>query len=162
MAKRRRSSRALFPDRFCAEIIRWRDGDPTKPDPLFILVINNIALQRPFGSPIATFVADMSTGTSADRALFADMAEYIKKNLFGELPGQAEKLLGASPHSSKIMFWSIYVWGLPVESATSLVGEFGGPLTGFHKPRRDATVKMLANIGMNPDVVFIVTKTSDR
>jgi hypothetical protein len=160
MAKRRRSSKALFPDRFCAEIIRWRDGDTTKPDPLFILVINNIALQRSFGSK--NFVADMSTGTSADRALFADTAEYIKKNLFGELPGQAEKLLADSPHCSKIKFWSIYVWGLPVESATSLVGDFGGIFTGFHKPRRDAAVEMLANIGLNPDVVFIVTKASRR
>jgi hypothetical protein len=159
MAKRRKQSKVSFPTRFSSDIIRWTDGDTSKSDPFFILVINNVALERPFGSN--NFVADMSTGSSADRALFTDTAEYIKKNLFGEMPGQAEKLLSASPHSKKIKFWSMYVWGLPPNRATSLVGTVGGDII---KPRRDAVIRMLADIGMNPDIVFIVTnsRTHDR
>jgi hypothetical protein len=157
MAKRRRSSKALFPVRFSSEITRCRDGDTTKPDPLFILVINNVALERPFGSK--NFIPDMST--SADRAPFNKAVEYINKNLFGELPRQAEKLLAASPHSSKIKLWSMYIDGQKPNSATSLVGEFG-PLTDrWLKPRRSAVVEMLANIGMNPDVVFVVSNSGD-
>jgi hypothetical protein len=159
MAKRRRSSRTPFPDRFSSEIIRWTDGDTAKPDPLFILVINNIALERPFGS--GRFVRDMGTDTKDDRKHFKATAEYIKKNLFGELPRQAEKLLADSPHCDKIRFWSMYLWGLPSNAATSFVGEFG--LTnGFLKPRRAAVVDMRASIGMNPDVVFIVSRISEK
>src|SRR5262245_4830278 len=155
MAKRRRSSKALFPQRFISEITRWRDGDTTKPDPLFILIINNSALERyPFGSN--RFVPDMNT--RADRALFNKAAEYINMNLFGEL-NQAEKLLADSPHSSKIKLWSMYIDGLQPNNATSLVGEFGRTsLDMFLRPRQDAVVATLANIGMNPDVVFLVSK----
>jgi hypothetical protein len=159
MAKRRKSSKVSFPNRFNSEIIRWKEGDSTKIDPLFILVVNNVALETPLGSN--KFIADMSTGSKADRALFTDIAEYIAKNLFGKMAGQAEKLLSASPHSKKIRFWSMYVWGVPPNGATSLVGTVGGDII---KPRRDAVVRMLANVGMNPDIVFIVTnsRTHDR
>ena len=125
-------------------------------NPSFILVINNIALERPFGS--GNLVSDMSTGSTADRAGFANAAEYIKKNLFGELNGQAEKLL-AIAHSSKIKFLSMYVWDFPVNSASSLVGEFGLHLSDAIKPRRDGVVSMLTHVGLSPDIVFIVTKS---
>jgi hypothetical protein len=157
MAKRRRPSTALFPKRFNSEITRWRDGDTTKPDPLFILVINNSALERPFDSN--NFIPDMRT--SADQDRFNRAAEYINKNLFGELPRQVEKLLADSPHGSKIKLWSMYIEGLKPDSSTSLVGEFGPAIDRWLKPRRGAVVEMLANIGMNPDVVFVVSKSSD-
>src|SRR3954468_8768298 len=121
MARRRRSLRALLPDKSSSEIIRWRNGDTSKADPFFILVINNIALERPLNSN--KFVADMSTGTPADRKKFAAVAQYVDKNLFGQLPNQAEKLLSDSPHSAKIRLWSIYLWGLAPNGASALVGE---------------------------------------
>jgi len=158
MAKHRSPKKAPFPNKFTSEITQWRNGDTTKPDPLFILVINNIAVEKPFGSN--NFVADMGTGTSADRALFSSRAEYINKNLFGEWPDQAERLLADSPYASKIKLWSMYIWGLPSNGTTSMVGEFGPGLDRFLKPRRDAVVGMLANIGMSPDIVFVVTNSS--
>jgi hypothetical protein len=160
MAKRRKSSKASSSSLFSfkSETIHWQSGDATKADPFFILVINNIALEKPFGSK--NFVSDMSTGSKADRARFANAAEYIKKNLFGELKGQREKLLADSPHSSKIKFWSMYVWDLPVNSASSLVGEFDLSLSEAIKPRQDAVVSMLAHVSLNPDIVYIVTKST--
>src|SRR5262245_46840272 len=159
MAKRRGSSKALFPQRFNAEITRWREGDTTKPDPLFILIINNSALERPLGGS-TNFIPDMCT--SDDRAPFNKAAEYINMNLFGELPNQAEKLLADSPDCSKIKLWSMYIEGLKPSSTTSLVQEYPPYSTDrFLKPRRSAVVDMLANIGMNPDVVFVVSKSSD-
>src|SRR5262245_44227129 len=119
MAKHPKRGKQSLPLSFSVDIVRWQDGDTTKPDPLFILVINNIALERPLDSN--NFVADMSTGSKAEKKLFSKTAEYIKKNLFGELPGQAEKLLADSPHRQKIKFWSIYVWGLAANDASSLV-----------------------------------------
>src|SRR6266550_9433446 len=105
--KRGKTPQSSLPVSFSADIVRWLDGDTTKPDPLFILVMNNIALERPLDSN--NFVADMSTGSKAENKLFTKTAEYIKKNLFGELPGQAEKLLADSPHRQKIKFWSMYI-----------------------------------------------------
>jgi hypothetical protein len=158
MAKRRKPSKA-FSDRFSSEITVWREGDTTKPDPFFILVINNIALERPAGSK--KFVADMSTGTSGERNSFNRVAEYIKKNLFGEMTGQAEKLLSDSCHSGKIKFSSMYVSGAMPNDATALVEEYLDKehLRKFIKPRRCAVVQMLSRVGMNPDIVFIVSKS---
>lgn len=153
----RRSSQAFFGNKYSSEIIRWKSGDTSKPNPFFILVINNIALERPLGSN--NFVADMSTGTSKDRALFAGVAEYIGQNIFGKMANQAESLLSASPHNGKIRFWSIYVWGLEPNGAPCLVGEDGTPGSTIIIPRRNAVVGMLAYIGLNPDIVFLVTKS---
>src|SRR5262249_38616299 len=101
----RRSSQAFFGNKYSSEIIRWKSGDTSKPNPFFILVINNIALERPLGSN--NFVADMSTGTSKDRALFAGVAEYIGQNIFGKMANQAEIWLPAPRKTEKIGFGQI-------------------------------------------------------
>jgi hypothetical protein len=160
MAKRRKpkSSSAAVSNRFSSEVIRWREGDTSKADPVFILILNNIAFEEPLGSN--NFIPDMWSGSTANRALFETSAEYVNKNLFGEVSGQAEKLLADSPHAQKIKLWSMYVWGLPINSASSLVGEH--PVRGSDAllPRRDAVVAMLAYLGLNPDIVFLVTDSS--
>src|SRR5262249_29111721 len=155
--RKSKSSKASSSDRCSSEIIRWKGGDTTKADPFFILILNNIALERPLDSH--NFVADMSTGSKTDRALFGKSAEYITKNLFTEMPGQAEKLLADSPHNQKIKLWSIYVWGLAANDASSLVGEHRLQGSNAIRPRRDAVVAMLAYLGMNADIVFLVTKS---
>jgi hypothetical protein len=132
MAKRRKPPKATFSDRFSLEITVWREGDTAKPDPLFILIVNNIALERPAGS--GKFVVDMSTGSSAERTRFNKIAEYTKKNLFGEMPGQAEKLLSDSPHSGKIKFSSMYFSDAIPNDATALVEEKSELLRKFIKP----------------------------
>jgi hypothetical protein len=158
MAKRGQSSKAKIPSRFSADIIRWKAGDRAKLDPFFILVLNNIALEKPLGSK--KFVADMGSGSANERKLFTEAAEYIKKNLFGELPGQKEKLLAASPHRDKIKFWSMYVSGIePNNGAASLVGEDSALFSNYVIPRRDAVVVMMTHLGINPDIVFLVTKS---
>ena len=155
--KRGKTSQSSLPVSFSADIVRWQDGDTTKPDALFILVLNNIALERPLDSK--NFVADLSTGSNTEKKLFTKIAEYIKKNLFGEEPGQAEMLLADSPHSQKIKFWSMYVSGLAVNAASSLVGEHPLGIADTLAPRRDAVVSMLAYLGMNPDIVFLVSES---
>jgi hypothetical protein len=160
MAKRRKSKtpRAAFSSRFSSEIIRWRDGDTTKQDPLFILILNNIALERPLDS--ANFVPDMCSGTKANRARFEQSADYVNKTLFGECHGQAEKLIADSPYANKIRVWSMYVSGLPVDGTSSLVGEHDVGLSNALLPRRHAVVAMLAYLGLNPDIVFLITDIS--
>ncbi len=97
---------------FSSERIRWQEGDLSSPSPFFILVLNNIALERPLGS--GNFVPDMNgTGFgSPDKSMFTDCAEYLFKSVFGKLPGQGDKLLARSPHAAKVRFHSMYVWGL--------------------------------------------------
>ena len=156
MAIRRKRSNVSFPARLSLDIHRWSEGDTTKTDPFFILVINNVALERPIESN--NFVVDMAT--AAKKPLFDKTAKYIKKNLFGEMPGQAEKLLAASPHSAKIRFWSIFVSGATPNDASALVGEDRLLGSRYVLPRRDAVVRMMASIGLNPDIVFLVTNSS--
>jgi hypothetical protein len=145
--------------RFYAETIRWRDGDTSKPNPFFIFVLNNIALERPLNS--GNFVSDMngSTGGVKDRKLFTACAEYLFKSVFGMLPGQADKILSRSPHAAKVRFHSMYVSGLAANGATALVGEEMASGTGILTPRHTAVPRMLAYLGLNPDVVFIVTNS---
>ena len=160
MAKRRKSraSNAPFSYVFTSKFQPWRNGDTTKADPFFILILNNIALEQPFGSN--RFGADMSR--TADKDLFVETAEYINKNLFGEMTGQAEKLLASSPHRKKIKLWSMFLSGLPVDGTTSLVAEHQVEMSSAIKPRRQAVVSMLARLGINPDIVFLVSKSSNR
>ncbi len=144
---------------FSSETIRWQNGDTTKVNPFFVLVINNIALERPYQSGV--FVPDMNSSgfDLTDKGPFTDAAEYLFKSLFGRLPGQVDKCLGASPHASKVRFHSIYVWGLVANGATALVGEETISGTGIIIPRRAAVPRMLQYIGLDPDIVFVVTKS---
>jgi hypothetical protein len=108
----------VFSKSYSAETIRWRDGDSSKPNPFFILVVNNIALERPIGS--GNFVDDFAAGDPASRKQFTECAEYIGENLFGKVPGQKEQVLSSSPYAAKIRFWSMYVYGLVSNGATAL------------------------------------------
>lgn len=147
-----------FPKSFSSETIHWQNGDATKSNPFFILVLNNIALERPIGS--GNFVDDFSSGDVASRKAFTDCAEYIFKNILGKMPNQKEGLLSDSPFVSKIRLWSIYVYGLVANAATSLVGEDGTPGSTIIGPRRSEVPVMLKYIGLDPDIVFLVTRSS--
>ena len=147
-----------FPMQFSSETINWRPGDPTRKSAFFILILNNPALERPWGS--SNFVPDLVGGSrSNDRRLFTEQARYIVDNLFGHVTGQAEKLLSDSPYASKIKVSSMYVWGLAPGNATALVGEEDFTGTGIIVPRRDQVPPMLRYLGVNPDIVFIVTNS---
>lgn len=145
---------------YSSEVLRWRVGDTSKPNPLFILIMNNIALESPLGS--AHFKPDLvgSGFGSKDKRLFTDSAEYIVRNLLGRLSGQADMLLSDSTHALKIRIWSAYVWGLVPNGATALVGEDGTSGSTIISPRRNAVVRMLKYIGYDPDIVFIVTNST--
>lgn len=161
MVKRRKTrSGRSSPARSNAEITQWKDGDTTKSDPFFILVMNNIARECPFKS--GNFVADFSTDLTANKTLFNTGVKYIKENLFGELPDQAEKLLADLPHCAKIKFWSIYLSGMPIDGSTSLVAEHDVEASQAIKPQREAVVSMLARLGINPDIVFVASKSTLR
>ncbi|MDB5916322.1 MAG: hypothetical protein JWR40_556 [Massilia sp.] len=141
-----------------AETIVWRQGDPTRKDAFFILVINNPALERPFNS--GNFVPDLVGGPdSSDRSLFLDSARFVVDNLFGNTPGQAEKLLSDSPHANKIKVASMYVRGLVPSGATALVGEEDFTGTGLLVARRDVVPAFLRTLNVNPDIVFIVSNS---
>jgi len=155
----RRPKAPAFPRAFSSETIKWQDGDASKANPLFILVLNSIALERPLGSN--NFVPDLAApgNTTTDKGPFTKQAEYIYRNLFGKLTGQTDLVLGQSPHAAKIRFWSTYVWGLVPNGATALVGEDGATGSTIISPRRDAVPRMLDYIGLKPDIVFVVTKS---
>ncbi|WP_157788107.1 hypothetical protein [Bradyrhizobium elkanii] len=147
----------MFPKSYSSETIKWHDGDTSKSDPFFILVVNSIALERPIGSGI--FVDDFAAGDLASRKQFTACAEYIGENLFGKVPTQREQVLSNSPYVGKVRFWSIYVYGLVSNGATALVGEDGVKGSTIISPRRSAVPPFLSYIGINPDIVFIVSRS---
>jgi hypothetical protein len=148
-----------LPLKFSSEIINWALGDPTRRDAFTILIINNPALERPWGS--GNFVPDLvgAGPSSADRDVFTDQARYIFDNLFGNLPGQAEPLLRDSPYARRIRVTSMYAWGFEPGDATALIGEEDFTGTGILVPRRDVVPAMLRYLGTNPDIVFIVSNS---
>ncbi len=148
----------MYSKSYSAETIRWRDGDNAKANPFFVLVVNNIALERPLGS--GNFVDDFAAGDPASRKQFTDCAEYIGENLFGKVSGQKEQVLSSSPYAAKIRFWSMYVYGLVSNSATALAGEDGAAGSTIISPRRSAVPPFLSYIGLNPDIVFIVSRSN--
>lgn len=154
-----RTLAGMAPRSFSAETIRWQGGDAGKSNPLFILVLNNIALERPLGSK--KFVPDLAApgNSTVDKGQFTTQAEYIYRNLFGKLPGQVDKVLALSPHAAKIKFHSAYVWGLQANAATCLIEEDGTPGSTIISPRRSAVQAMLAYLGLDPDIIFIVSKS---
>lgn len=145
------------PLNFQTETIVWRHGDQANPQPLSILILNNMWLERPLFS--GHFVPDLNRGPqSADCALFTESARYIVRNLFGELLGQAEKLLADSPYARKIRVTSMYVSGLAPSNATSLVGETD--FADIIEPRRAFVPALLQTLGVDPDVVFVVSNSA--
>ncbi len=144
---------------FSSEVIKWQDGDKAKANPVFIVALNNIALERPGGS--GNFVPDLVGfgGQSADKIKFTDSAEFIFRSIFGKPSKQAERLLMDSPHASKIRFWSIYVWGLAPNASTSLVEERDLEGSAIISPRRGAIPTYLQYIGIDPDIVFVVSNS---
>jgi hypothetical protein len=143
---------------------RWQDGDPTKSDPFFILILNNIALERPVGSGIYIGDLDGSAPGGAHEAAFTQQAGYIVDNLLGRLAGQAEQLLADSPHAANIRIWSTFVSGALADQSTCLVLEDPTKGSTIIEPRRDEVVQMLRRLELNPDIVFIITQstTHDR
>jgi hypothetical protein len=147
---------------FNAETVKWREGDQSKPNPFFILFLNNIALEQPTGS--GNFVGDFAQPDAASRRAFGEAAQYAVDNILGRLPGQAEKCLSDSPHVSQIRIWSTFVSGLDVTAATSLVAEDSVPGSAIIAPRRDNVRRFLDFVGMHPDIVFLISRspTHDR
>lgn len=145
-----------LPLNFQCETVVWRPGAAST-QPLFILILNNMWLERPLGS--GHFVPDLNGGPhSEQRALFAQSARYIVRNLFGELLGQAEKLLADSPYAPRIRVTSMYVSGLGPSNATSLAAETD--FADIVEPRRAFVPAMLQTLGVDPDVVFVVSNSA--
>ena len=44
-----KASGASSSSSYLSEVIRWKDGDTTKSDPFFILILNNITFEQPIG-----------------------------------------------------------------------------------------------------------------
>lgn len=139
------------------ETIEWQKGNTAKPNPFFILILNNPALERPANS--GTFVPDMPGSTPADRATLKKVAEYTYKNLFGLLPGQADKVLTLSPYNNEIRVVSMCIPTTAVGDATALVAEDDVEGSAIIVPRRDQAHAFVRSQGLDPDILFVVSQS---
>ncbi len=139
------------------ETIEWQNGNTAKPDPFFILILNNPALERPEGS--GHFVPDMPGVSAADRAALKKTAGYIFQNLFGLLPGQVDKVLGLSPHASEIRVVSMCIPTTAVGDSTALVAEDVLEDTFLLVVRREQAHAFVRAHGLDPDILFVVSQS---
>src|SRR5258708_17385456 len=56
-------------------------------------------------------------------------------------------------------FWLMYVCGLVSNGGPALVGEDGVAGSTIISPRRSAVPSFLSYIGLNPDIVFIISRS---
>jgi hypothetical protein len=103
---------------------------------------------------------DFGDGKQASRDKFANVARYISANLFWKVPQQKKRLLSDSPHAGKIKMWSIYVYDFNIDEESCLVVEDDSERNSkLVKANRDAVPRMLKHLGVDPDVVFILTRS---
>ena len=162
MAKRRRSSRTPFPDRFSSEIIRWtatrRYGQARSP-------VHSGDQQHRAGTAVRLRAVrprhgDRHEGRS-QKSTSKRPPNTSRRTFSGNCPVRRKSCWPICRIATRSGSGRCISGGLPSNAATSFVGEFG--LTnGFLKPRRAAAVDMRASIGMNSDVVFIVSRISEK
>lgn len=129
-----------------------RVGNTGKPDPLTIAIVANPALEVPVGS--GTFVVDPIV---TRQAAFDATTAYTVDCLFGDLPGQAEKLLGHPDIRNEIRVVSLFVAGLNPEDASSLVAE-DDPLRSWQIiARRTQFRPFLNRFGLDADIAFAIS-----
>lgn len=139
------------------ETIEWQKGNTAKPNPFFILILNNPALERPEGS--GAFVPDMPGTSAADRAALKATAKYIFENLFGLLPGQIDKVLALSPHANEIRVVSMCIPTTAVGNATALVAEDDLEGSSILVARRNQAHAFARAQGLDPDILFLVSQS---
>jgi hypothetical protein len=132
-----------------------RPGDTAKPDPFTICFIANPALEAPFEA--GQFIADPITG---DKAGYDACVEYAVDCIFGDLTGQAERLLDPPDIRHAVRVVSLFVTGLKVEAANSLAGQ--DSLSDLLIARRDAFRPFLARFGLNADVAFAISASESH
>ena len=127
-----------------------QEGDAGKPQPFTITIISNPSLERPLGS--GNFVADSIT---TDQQAFDACAQYIKNALLGRLPGQRELFLADPAIGPCIRIVSLFVTGLNLEDANSLVGEQADLLVA----RRNVFNGFLIRYRLQADVAYAVSQS---
>ena len=131
-----------------------RPGDKTKSCPFTVVIVANPILESPLGS--GAFVIDPIT---SNQTAFDTCASYVVDCLFGALAGQAEQLLNDPAIGLKVRVVSLFVPGLAVVDANSLVAEDSSRKSDLVMTRRIKYKSFLAGFGFGlaADVAFAVT-----
>ena len=127
-------------------------GDTQKKEPYTIAIIANPALETATQSGV--YIADPIL---ASKLQFDAAADYTFRVLFGQLPGQQEKLLDDPAIRPKIRVVSLYLDGLPAVDSNALVSHYAGNIT---EPRRDRFAPFLASFGIQADVAYAITNSA--
>jgi hypothetical protein len=129
-----------------------REGNTSKPDPLTIVIVANPALEVPIGS--GTFIVDPIVN---QQAAFDATAAYTVDCLFGDLPGQVEKLLGHPDIRDEVRVVSLFATGLNDEDASSLVAEDDPLQSSQIIARRTQLRPFLNRFGLDADIAFALS-----
>lgn len=129
-----------------------RNGDVSKADPFTICIAANPALEAPWES--GAFVVDP---IMRDRPGFDRTARYIVDALFGNLPGQAERLLADPTIERFIRVVTLWAPGLPPIDANALIAQDGA--SSLLVARRVVFSRFLTRFGLAVDVAYAVSES---
>lgn len=132
-----------------------KSGNTTKADPFTVCFIANPSLESPEGS--RHFIADPILSSQSD---FDDCVDYAVDCLFGDLPGQQERLLDPLDIRHAVRVVSLFTPGLPAVDANGLVAEQDPGLGELISCRRTVVRPFLARFGLDADIVFAISAST--
>jgi hypothetical protein len=124
-----------------------------KTDPYTIVFVANPALEVPWQS--GNFVADSMPGNKTG---FDAAVSFASDCIFGRLPGQAEVFMSSAAIGANVRIVSIRETGLTPIATNALAGE--SPLGRLLAPRRNEITAYVRAKGIQPDVVIVVSASS--
>ena len=133
-----------------------RQGDTTKVDPFTVCFVANPVLELPEDS--GNFVEDPIVSQPSD---FDACVAYAVDNLFGDLAGQREQLLGPPDIRNAVRMVSLFVPGLPAQDVNCLVAGQDLAFGDLIICRRSAVRPFLSRFGLDADLVFAVTGSTE-
>lgn len=119
-------------------------------EPFTILIAANVAIEAPFNT--GQFLRDP---IMSDPNGFNSSVDYIENALFGNLPNQAESLLGDPALAPNVRLLTWFDAATPTTATHSFVGQDSGSL--LIMARRMAITTFLQANNLIADVVFAVT-----
>lgn len=125
-------------------------GDTSKPDPFTVCIISNPYVEAPWQS--GQFLPDPISGQAG---AFLAAVSYIRQALFGQLPGQAEQMLGDPTIGGSVRLVLINDPGLPQLDQNALVGLYA--YSNIVVARRDQIGQFVSSRGVEADVVYAVS-----
>jgi hypothetical protein len=125
-------------------------ANTSKAHPFTVAIVANPTLAARDGMPLRR------DPILTDEPAFDAVAEYIRRSLFGQLPGQAERFLADPSVPPETNLISAFAPEVEISDATALIREDVG-FSDLLVPRRERYRPFLSRLALEADVVYAVS-----